>query len=638
MTPRPAARRLPRACAALLAAGVALLVALSCAPAGPARAAGAAAGSGAQPGDASPSGTDQGSLVDTFMAGQEQGQGLALALSVAGGTPVERYYGSADAAGQTAVDASTAFEWGRCADAVVWACVMQLAEAGDLSLEAPVAGNLPEGVALPDGYAGLTMLDLMNHTSGLDVAMNGARSSLPDGTASVVPAFALFSVEARYDPGDVVAYTPYDALLAAAVVEQVSGSDFVEYVRANVLDRLGMDDTYLMVGGSPARLARQDGVPVQAVSLAEGSDGPASVSSPRSATSSVLSCFGTVGDLLKLANGLMGAEGWPSAFDDPATSDELFAVTRTYPSLGVARVAHGLFAFPFTAGVYGISATTSSGFSASLYMDLNAGLAVAIMVNQSGRADLTQGIPRVLVGRSDATVADASSPANATWVGTYQDSSSPDHGPSKLLTALQRVTVGVNAQGVITFDGLTATSLGAGVYSVDSAIDQDAYRFHVSLERGAEFSRIASDYCSVPWSTLAVEGGLLALFAAAWVLSGAYAAVGGVAWARGLLAPRRRARVQPSVLLLALATFAAGTAAAVAELQLAEGLAPAALGALLAGEGVYVACAALLGAWLAATRLRNPRTWPPRQRAACIAVAFAALMTVLNLAYWEMLP
>lgn len=582
--------------------------------------------------------TDQGPLIDTFIAGREQNQGLAVATTVGGVAASQRYYGFSDVAGTEEVDEGTAFEWGRCADLVVWTCVMQLVEAGLLDLDDPVAGLLPSWASLPEGYAGLDMLDLMNHTTGLDVAMNGARSSIPDGTTSVKAAFALFSVEAEFSPGVIVAYTPYDALLAAAVVEQVTQTDFATYAQENVFERLGMDGAYLMVGGSPSRFARQDGAPDQLARLAEGSVGPASTSSPRPSTGSVMSLVATVGDMLKLANGMLCAAGCPAAFDDPATSEELFSVTQAYPGLGAARIAHGLFAFPFASEVFGISATTTTGFSASVFVDCKSGLALAIATNQSGRADLTQGIARVLVGRSDAVVANASSPSNAMWVGTYQDAASPDHGPAKLLTAFERIEVSLNDQGVLTFGGLTATSLGAGVYSIDTAIDQDVYRFHVSLERGSEFSRISSDSYAVPRFTLFLEGFLLACAVAAGAVCFGYLCVCAWSWLRCRVLHRRRMKFQPAVMLLAAQTALAGGLGAFGVFQLSEGLPPAALSALLLIEGALVVSSALTAAWIVVTRWRRTQAWTKRQNGAAMAICLAALAMVLNLMYWELLP
>ncbi len=579
--------------------------------------------------------SSHGALIDTFVAGTEQNQGLAVATSEEGVPVVARFYGASGANGEGQIGASAAFEWGRCSDLIVWACVMQLVEQGSLDLDDPVRTLLPEGVQLPEGYEGLDVVDLMNHAAGLDVAMVGAAATIPDRTMSARVALGLFSVNAEFRPGAIVGYTPYDAVLGAVIVENVAGMDFGDYVRKNVIERLGLNGTYFMVGGSASRLAASQDAPAQASSLVPGSQGPQSISSPRPATSSAFVCFGPIGDLLTLANAAMGF-GDKSLFDDPETVERFFTVSRTYPSLGVARIAHGLFAFPFTNGVFGISGTTSSGFSSSVYMDHETGTAIVVLVDESGRADLTQGIPRVIFGRSDAVVANASSPANNMWIGTYQDAGRANHGPSKLLTALERMLVSVNDQGVLTFDGVTAASLGAGVYSIDTAIDQDVYRFHVSLERGAEFSRVTTDSYSVPFSTLILERVLLIGAAVAVLVS--LACVLGSLW-RWLRARVRHLRcsVQGDVVVLSLANVVAGATAVSIALGLAEGLLPAALDALLVVETVYLGVASVLSLWILVTRWRG-RLWTRRQNMVCAFVVCSVFVLAMNLVYWEMLP
>ena len=578
-----------------------------------------------------------GQLVDTFLAGQKQLPGIAIAASVDGGDTVLRTYGYGDAAGTSPVDESTTFEWGRCSDLIVWVCVLQLVEDGLVDLDASVAGYLPDSVTLPDGYGSLSLMDLMNHTTGFDVSAIGTGSSLPDGTLSALAALSLYSVEGEFAPGEIVAYTPFDALLGAVVVEAVSGVSFVDYVEENVFEPLGMGDTYLMVGGSSKRLASAENAPAQALSLAAGTKG-SDASLASGSSSSALCCIGTVSDMLTLANAAMGVEGAPTVFDDSSTSDLLFTVSRTYSSLGVARVAHGLFAFPLSSGVFGLSASTKSGYSASVYVDRANGLAIVVMAAQSGRSDLTQGLARVVFGRTDSFVTSGNSAANSVWVGTYQDASNPTHGPSKLVTALSRVSVGVNAQGVLTFDGVTATSLGVGVYSIDAATDQDVYRFHIDGKRGAEFSRAASDSYAVPRATLFLEAVLLGGFAVAAAFNLVFAVSAVAARTRALVRRRRLRGLQPASVSLAFVSSVAQGVGVYAVYSLAEGVSPAALGTLLVAEAVYIVVAALLVVWIAVTRWRNPGQWSASQLALCASTCVAAGVVMVNIFYWEMLP
>ena len=584
-------------------------------------------------GDAS-SNSSKESLVDTFIAGSDQSCGVAVSVSVDGSTQLRRDYGYEADASSTEVGSQTAFEWGRTSDLLVWAAVMQLVETGDLNLNTSIASYLPEGVALPEGYDSLDLLDLMNHVSGLDVAMVGNTSTLDDHLTDATQALPLFEVESGFDPGAIVGYTPYDALLAAVAVQQVSGTDFVDYVQTHILDPLGMTSTELMVGGDAARAAAGGVYNESGFRLAKGSNGPSGVSAPRTTTSSAFTCFGTVDDLITFGQALMG-EGDVSLFADPQTVQTLFTVTRTYPSLGVARIAHGMFSFPFTSGVFGESATTSSGFTSSLYMDPESGLVVAVMANQSARFDITQGIPRILVGRTDIIVGTSSSPDNYVWVGTYQSAGNAALGPAKLLTALDRVVVSVNDQGVLMLDGLTATCLGAGVYSVDTAVDQDVYRFHVSLARGSEFSRADEDYYLVPQYTLAVEFGLLVFAALGGVFCLGYVLHGLLACFSGLRR-HRRPRIQIAPLILAFATLVALAAAVWGIYSLSVGIAPAALGALLVGEAVYCVAAVAGIVWMLVTRWRGS-TWTRGQNATAILVSLAGIALMLNLVYWDML-
>lgn len=616
---RPGTWQACLACAALLAAAV-LLLALCL----PGRA------------SASEAVANKETLVDTYLAGIDQTCGVAVAVSMDGSDVLHRDYGEEGGQDSSPVSQNTVFEWGRTSDLIVWACVMQLVEQGQLELTSSLASYLPEDVTLPDGYATLDILDLMNHASGLDVSMVGTTSTLPDGTARATSALALFEVAVGFSPGSVVGYTPLDALLAAIVVEHVSGMDFAEYVQANVFDRLGMSGTYIMVGGDAARFAASGALEGSGLSLAQGSSGPGSVSSPRSKTSSALTCLGTVDDLLRFGRALIGQGGDDRAlFSQESTTETLFSVTRTYPSLGVARIAHGLFCFPFMQGVYGESGTTSSGFTCSLYMDPQEGCVVAVMANQSGRADLTQGISRAIMGRADVSVADSATPDNYVWAGTYQSAGNAAMGPAKLLTALDRVVVSVNDQGVMLIDGLTTTCLGSGVYSMDTAVDQDVYRFHVSLARGSEFSRVDEDYYIVAQSTLVIEFALLCFAVAGGVVCAAYLLRGLVMCMVGLRF-RRRPRVQIAALVLSALTLAAQAGAVWGIYSLSGGMAPAALGVLLVAERVYCALSVASIVWLLVTRWRGS-TWSRGQNVVVALVVLASVAMMLNLVYWDML-
>ncbi|MBR2835010.1 MAG: beta-lactamase family protein [Coriobacteriales bacterium] len=457
--------------------------------------------------------TDTGIAVDTYVSSGTGIRGLAVAATQNGEISFERYIGSYNTQGDQPTS-DTLFEWGRCSDLFIWIGLLQLAESQQIDLNDTVSQYLSSTFELPSGAQNITILDLMNHTTGLDVAVMGSKSSVPANARSIEAARALFSIEVFANAGETVAYTPYEAVLGAAVIENVSKLDICDYIENKILQPLGIETVYLSVGGNTQNFIDLYQDPILKNNLAIGYE--SNIGSTKklltNLSGSVFTCVGSAYDLLTLANALVLPyynHSQSLLFQEEQSVEHIFDVTRTYPGIGTERIAHGFFAFPLTPGVYGLSASISTGFSASLYMEPSMGFAVVVLTNESDRADITEGITRLCFGRSEISVEGSAGVSNAIWTGTYQDASYPSHGPTKILTSLERTKVGMNTNGVLTFNGLTMTSLGGYVYSIDTSLDQDVYRFHVSLQRGAEYSRVNGDASVVPQSQLVVETGIV---------------------------------------------------------------------------------------------------------------------------------
>ena len=543
-------------------------------------------------------------------------------------------------------DAGRAYDWGRTSDLLVWCAVMQLVQQGSLSLESRVALRLPDGVSLPDGCESLTMLDLMNHASGLNASPKSLSSVQARAGDSVTSFLRDVTLTVQSEPGSVVAYSPADAALAAAVVEQVSGQSIGDYLRTNVTVPLGMESTTVFVGsGEPA--AEEDSAAASV--LAGGRDGDTEGVVRGFLNNPVVSCVGTASDLSKLEGALLGLT---ADDDEPVlarrSSEALFTVSRTFPSLGTPRVAHGMFVLPLATDAFGMSGSTWSGFSACAYMRASDAVGVVVLADEAWRDDLTLGLARVVFGHAEVdgvsvAVAQASAPPasdDATWVGVYQDASLPTHGPAKLLSALGRTFVSAleheEAGVVLEADSTPLSPVGLGVYVDSRAADQDAYRFHVALTGGVSYSRVESDSLVVPTSTLVIEGCLLASVALALVVQAAYVLVGLASLARARVA-RAAWGGQGAPLALAALTLAcaAWNVAVLAwpDASAALALFPLARWANLA----YVLVGCALEVWLFVTRWRGTER-APRRLAACVGVMACALAAILNLVYWEMLP
>lgn len=119
--------------------------------------------------------------------------------------------------------------------------VVQLAERGELDLDADVGSYLDFELDLPEGE--VTLRHLLSHTAGFEESIAelfhgdpGSVRSLEEWLRSDQPAQA-------YAPGTVTAYSNYSASLAGLIVEEVSGQSWEDYVETQILDPLGMDST-----------------------------------------------------------------------------------------------------------------------------------------------------------------------------------------------------------------------------------------------------------------------------------------------------------------------------------------------------------------------------------------------------------
>ncbi|MEM1057360.1 MAG: serine hydrolase [Bacteroidota bacterium] len=123
-----------------------------------------------------------------------------------------------------------------------------LADRGELSLDDDVRDYIEE---LPDLGATVTLRHLLTHTSGYReflnaLAMTGRRLDRGDWISrDEVIALVQRQPELQNEPGTEWNYNNTAFALLATVVERVTGEDFPEWMRANVFEPLGMQNTYV---------------------------------------------------------------------------------------------------------------------------------------------------------------------------------------------------------------------------------------------------------------------------------------------------------------------------------------------------------------------------------------------------------
>ena len=584
-------------------------------------------------------GSDQGlaDAIDALMDARE-GAHAAVLVSRNGETLAQGYYDAVDGSASASTDPDASFAWGHVSDMLVWVAVMQLVEQGSIELADPVSTLLSGAVELPQGYSSISMLNLMNHTTGLDV-LPIVNSALPQtGSSSAQSLLRSFDVRGGYGVGELVSYSPYDVVLAAMVVERVSGQDICAYIDEHILDPLGISSTAVVVGGRPSQMRlSQDAYVAQVASGLLSSPDALQASLATSLDRPALACVGPASDALRLVEALVSEEGRAALFERPSTADELFEVTRTYPASGDARVAHGLFALPLTQGTFG-SYGSASGFTAAAFVDPETSTCAVVMIAGSSMQDLALAVMRQVFG-TDEELGGAAQQADqrdeGTWAGFYRDTSLPSHGAVKTLASLGCTIVWRDSQGGLVIDLRHADSLGGGTYVVEGDASAMPYDFHVSLASGVAFSRVTSDYVQVALSTVVIEVALLAGVVMGTAFSVCYALASIVAVVRSRLLHRRR-HIQTSCAVLALLTGLVSLWVAGILLGPGAELALASLATTRAVAIAYCVVACVLLVWVGVTRWRGTCREPRRLLAAALVCA-SALAVMLNLVYWEIL-
>ena len=123
---------------------------------------------------------------------------------------------------------------------------MQLAEAGKLDLDKPVTTYLPAFKMADQRYKQITVRMLLNHSSGLMGSSMGSGLLFDDPSEAAADRLLerLAVQRLKADPGAYSVYCNDGFTLAQLVVEAVSGQDFMDYVRADILKPAGLKETY----------------------------------------------------------------------------------------------------------------------------------------------------------------------------------------------------------------------------------------------------------------------------------------------------------------------------------------------------------------------------------------------------------
>jgi CubicO group peptidase (beta-lactamase class C family) len=172
--------------------------------------------------------------------------GLSVAV-VGGGDPTwARGFGLADLTTGSPATPQTSYLWFSMTKIVTATAVLQLAEKGNLDLDAPVTDYFPD-FSIVSQPVQVTARHLLSHSSGLANPLpirwvRPAGSPAPDQRAFVKRLLARYR-RLKFTPGEGALYSNLGYLVLGEVISAVSGSSYERYVRSEILSPLGMDRT-----------------------------------------------------------------------------------------------------------------------------------------------------------------------------------------------------------------------------------------------------------------------------------------------------------------------------------------------------------------------------------------------------------
>ena len=141
------------------------------------------------------------------------------------------------------VDRDTLYVLGSVTKTYTATTLMRLVAAGQVELDAPVRRYVPE-LRLADERAAaqVTVLNLLNHTSGLDWGIIADTGAGDDALASYVARLAELKLIAP--PGARASYSQAGYNLAGRIVEKVTGLTYERAVASLLLEPLGLAHSF----------------------------------------------------------------------------------------------------------------------------------------------------------------------------------------------------------------------------------------------------------------------------------------------------------------------------------------------------------------------------------------------------------
>ena len=185
------------------------------------------------------------SAIDSVVASYLKGgkaAGMSVAVIKGRDTLALKGYGFADLELNTPTPARAVYEIGSVTKQFTAAAILQLRDAGKLSLTDNISKYLPD---YPTQGHTITVGQLLDHTSGMkDYTSLPKFGDIASRTLPRDSLIAMFKVQPfDFKPGELQLYTNSAYFLAGLIIEKTSGESYAAYIKKHLFDKAGMPDS-----------------------------------------------------------------------------------------------------------------------------------------------------------------------------------------------------------------------------------------------------------------------------------------------------------------------------------------------------------------------------------------------------------
>jgi D-alanyl-D-alanine carboxypeptidase len=183
------------------------------------------------------------SAVDALVASEMKAQGLVgmtVAIAKGGTVLYTQAYGYADLSTCQAMESTAEFQIGSITKQFTAAAVLQLQNAGKLSIDNPVITYLPSYAFDPR----ITLRMLLNQTSGLADYLNfSAVNSWLNGVPEPTVLTQVAQAPLMFTPGSAFSYSNSNYFVLGSIIEAASPLSYANYLAADIFQPVGLTKT-----------------------------------------------------------------------------------------------------------------------------------------------------------------------------------------------------------------------------------------------------------------------------------------------------------------------------------------------------------------------------------------------------------